>query len=987
MPTLSAAIVRHRVASMRDVEEALARQALYGGDLATNLLEVSDVSEGALTEILAGSLGLKPAPEGELPRPSDRTLRLVPAELAERHSLYPLEERSGTLVVAVSEPLPLEVEADLGFALGLNLAQRAAPLVRVRQAIARDYQVALTLRFERLLAKLDGLLGPSPFARERGSRFGSWPLPGAGSVPPVATGDLPETADGTSPLVAAPAPASPLIDDPGESHPGGPPTPRVRWGALANTYGPSNARQDISLATSRDQVLSAFFDLAAQYFEYSVLFMLQGDQAHGRDAHGPGLERSSIARMVVPLGPPSALRRVKESGQYRLVRLGEADADGWLARELGRSPGPVVLFLPVTVRNRCVLVFYGDQGNADVELDQAGEVLGLLPVVSAALERLILERKRSTHRALVSEPPPLPDRRPSVPPAGVTAGQVEAPERLVSAEVRVESELEASSPNRTPAEPMDAPPEPAALDREPVAPPPGHAERELGGEFSVELATAPVTVSPVRAVSGPQGGQPWLNAAVMPRCAGSSRAAPSPVQHASGALEYRLLCPQSPAAKLGSKHGVSMAPVVPIGDARTSGGLSPGTAPSSAQGATNSDAPLPLMQRGGQPTGPWRHVTPRGIAPIERAAAPISRDKPRLELVLDSSPPPPPDAAPEVAVGSAELEGDWVVEDGDASPDGKAPLAPVSRYVQHGARAPCRSEPSRQESSLPSIIVDMETECTTLVERLLQGDETVQGVLVEMGEPAARALAARLPGPVSVASRSLVPSRSGPLLAALVYIGAPSVPIVSARTTDTDPTVRAWATRVLGELPWPDSARAVAERFCDEDEEVRRAALGAGRMLAADQSSRRALREALLRVCGNPGRTLSARRSAAHALGDLREQYAIPTLIALLDDEDHQVAGAAHQALVALTAQDFGPSRFRYTNWWETHSDAHRIEWLIDALTSENATLRRAAGEELKAVTKEYFGYYDDLPPQERAAAQGRYREWWNKRGRALFGP
>ena len=36
MPTLSSSIVKHNVASVRDVEEALARQAMYGGDLVTN---------------------------------------------------------------------------------------------------------------------------------------------------------------------------------------------------------------------------------------------------------------------------------------------------------------------------------------------------------------------------------------------------------------------------------------------------------------------------------------------------------------------------------------------------------------------------------------------------------------------------------------------------------------------------------------------------------------------------------------------------------------------------------------------------------------------------------------------------------------------------------------------------------------------------------------------------------------------------------------
>ena len=51
----------------------------------------------------------------------------------------------------------------------------------------------------------------------------------------------------------------------------------------------------------------------------------------------------------------------------------------------------------------------------------------------------------------------------------------------------------------------------------------------------------------------------------------------------------------------------------------------------------------------------------------------------------------------------------------------------------------------------------------------------------------------------------------------------------------------------------------------------------------------------------------------------------------------------------------------------------------------ENPDIRRAAGEELKSLTKEYFGYYDDLPKKERARAQHRYREWWEGRGKARF--
>ena len=196
MPTLSSAIVKQQVASMRNVEEALARQVLYGGDLATNLLELAAVSEAELTRLLAESHGLEAGPEGELPRADERTLHLVPGDLALRHGLYPLEERDGTLVIAVSDPLPPEVEQDLGFALGVSIAQRAAPLVRIRQAISRDYDLPLDRRTLRLLAKLEGRPDPSPSSLP--AKPPSVPvvdLPRPAPVPPIGSaGETPASA-------------------------------------------------------------------------------------------------------------------------------------------------------------------------------------------------------------------------------------------------------------------------------------------------------------------------------------------------------------------------------------------------------------------------------------------------------------------------------------------------------------------------------------------------------------------------------------------------------------------------------------------------------------------------------------------------------------------------------------------------------------------------------------------------------------------------
>src|SRR3954470_297643 len=146
MPTLSSSIVKHNVASVRDVEEALARQAMYGGDLVTNLLELSAVSEAELARLLAESHQVGAAPAGELPPSSNEVLRLVPKDLARRFGLYPLTQNGDSLLVAVSEPLPSEVESDLSFSLGLRIEQCIALAVRVQQALARDYGFSLRQR-------------------------------------------------------------------------------------------------------------------------------------------------------------------------------------------------------------------------------------------------------------------------------------------------------------------------------------------------------------------------------------------------------------------------------------------------------------------------------------------------------------------------------------------------------------------------------------------------------------------------------------------------------------------------------------------------------------------------------------------------------------------------------------------------------------------------------------------------------------------------
>jgi len=171
----------------------------------------------------------------------------------------------------------------------------------------------------------------------------------------------------------------------------------------------------------------------------------------------------------------------------------------------------------------------------------------------------------------------------------------------------------------------------------------------------------------------------------------------------------------------------------------------------------------------------------------------------------------------------------------------------------------------------------------------------------------------------------------------------------------------------------------------DDDAEVRRAALAAGRMLQAHPSTGAVLASTLSEMLLDSTRQDRLQHMVIEAIADLREARAVPALATLLATGSAEIQRSAHWALVVLARTDYADNAAAWDEWWRVNASRHRVEWLIDALMHESQEIRRAAGDELKSLTKEYFGYYDDLPARERERAQKRYRDWWDGKGKARF--
>jgi hypothetical protein len=1010
MPLLSSSIIQHHLATVQQVEEALARQSAYGGDLLTNLLEIAPLSEERVARALADAFGLEAASTGELPRPPEQVRRLVPADVAERFACHPLEEHGGTLVLAVSEPLPAEVESDLGFALGVNIAQRVASFVRVRQAVARDYGLALDPRIERALAKLEGRAEPGqslapgaePFLSERPATIA--PVPHATALhaepppaeashaesptaeaktaeishpeaPPEAPAAEPPHAD--APPAAPPAEPPPPPEAPQEEAPKvespvpppvseGPPAARQLGSLKAlvraarpepprdrrrGPYTAAAAERDLLAATTRDDVLSAFFDFALQYFEYAALFAVHADLAEGRDAHGPGASRAKVQSIGVPLDLPGVLASAREAQSHELVRLSSEGLDGGLAKDLERKPGRLVLLLPIQVRGRTLLILYGDHGDRDLDLYAIGDVISFAPHVASALERLIVQRKRGRgeQRALASLAPP-PRPRVSLP------SQEERAQALVSVLSRKQKRRASDRPSSDPPPFSEPPPERAdAKPPAPAAPPESTAAEEPpAGEPEPEAAFLSEPPPVERADDAPtrtaRGSRPLAPALVSdtqresapPRSIAEALARPV---IAVGKDSDRPTDPPPPAGYVPGKRVASLPPsVVDAGWEDLAAGR----------------APYGQRESGTHP-GVGRDIAPPALAPRE-----------------DS---------PEVSIESGPVDDELAALD-EAHTEEPA----RSRAASHSAR-PLPHRTTAHDQALPSVIVDRTADCQHLVDRLLGGDPEASEQLIAAGATGISALVAAFPGPIDMppsrraSSGPPRASECGPILKVLARTGTAAVPFLVVRTHDADPNVRSYATRLLGELPTSDGARAIARRFFDGDLEVRRAALAAARLLTSSPDTAAALVAELGLTAEDRMKPTGVRLTAMEVLAELRHPQAVPYLVLVLEDNPVDVVQAARRSLVILARTDLGTSSVAWSEWWRENSSRHRIEWLIDALTHESRDIRRAAGEELKALTREYFGYYDDLPPADRRQAQAQYREWWESRGKARFRP
>lgn len=862
-----------------------------------------------------------------------------------------------------------------------------------------------------------GVVAPPTLDNEAAVRVGVAQVVGVryGSRPPPAPSEPPAAA--ATEISIPRAPAVPSVPAPAaRDHAPEPPRVSVPKSAVLRRHrGPLTARKAVELlgeADSRDTILEISFAFTRQFFDTTALFVVHEDSAEVIDLVGPGASFDEARRPGVALDEPGSFPLVREGVVPLITHLDQSDSDRAIRRTLGRDDAMPAVLVPVAIKQRVVLVLYGDRSGDDFGLADVPELLAFAPRMSEAFQRLILRSKRGRGPARQAPVEPAPPTEPSPPP---TADESRRSAKTEPGWSRPPSGAWTGSTAVGPT-PEAEPVSPPATE-----PPPRRRRPRRRSEAFAVLGIPREAPPPPTPTTAPEAGPAEAEGSA-PVVVG----VPAPTNGAVLSSEDRV------AARPAEGSG-AIAVGVPVSVDEDD----PRAAPD-AEHPTR-DARLASSDQREQREQRDEHVDGDGVASEPRdehaardegaaEAAPAladdtddetdgDDDEPELEIgepdereLAELRELERPRRAPRDRAGTYRMSGgvEEVVftptkRGRDPRRDGEDPLADeivrldgITPVASRASRAPHSEPPAAvpAPADLPSVIVEMDESVEALVAELRgvgpDDDGHAVSAVVGLGEIALPVLVREFPGALWFDRHS--PHRRLPrgrdvsaVARTIVAFSERAVPYVASLLDRDDADERFYATLVASELPHRDLIAPLGRRVFDDDGKLAALALDVlGGLRAHDDEIAEVLQ--LLRATARVPRYPAERRArAATALGALRDVGALDLLVALLEAHEDVLAEAAHRSLVVLTAQDFGMDPERWDPWVAENGDLHRIEWLIEGLLHASEDIRRAAGEELKSLTQEYYGYHPALPRRDREVAQRKYRRWWETEGHRRF--
>lgn len=364
-------LLRDRLITNTQLEEALESQAGRGIKLGSALFELGYVEENALGRALSAKLGVPFVGRSELSSIPGDLIRDFSRSMAVKYNVMPFKLERNRLGLAMSDPNDFRALEDIAFMTGRVVQPYIAPDVHISDAQARYYRISGGESRYRILAE-----------QRRGSQP---PLPEKSALLPI--GEI--SAAGERPGQGADAEYEDfsclnqvLADENG-------PTELVAQPGKRAVITPGLAG-----ACSWDDVADLLISHIGQAFGSGALFLLRGNDAVGWRgvSNGGMIDQGEMGSLH--LGEPSVVRDVAENGLFSLGPLMATRENRRILELLGIQHDASLFVLPLILHARAVSVVL-----VLVEMDDPTSSLSQLRELvsrAAGVMGMLLTPKRGT---------------------------------------------------------------------------------------------------------------------------------------------------------------------------------------------------------------------------------------------------------------------------------------------------------------------------------------------------------------------------------------------------------------------------------------------------------------------------------------------------------------------------------------------------------------------------------------------------------------
>jgi hypothetical protein len=378
-------LIKKNLLTQTQLEEALQTQVIFGGKLGTVLIEMELITEDILTEILAQLLSIPCAKPGQLQNIPENVIKIISAELAEKHKVIPVSVSGKKLTLAMAEPQKLQAVDEISFRTGYIVMPILALEVRLIFALENYYGIKRTMRYiappkqvREELNQLQALeTADDPVeAPERDEELGAL---GSQNIYEKPASETAQPQSVTAVRIVEDEIEELSDDDLIEEL-------EVEEITLATTA------QTLVGITDRNDVADAVIAYLGAKYARAALFMVVAGQVTGwRSAKG-GQPIPSFEQFQLPLSEPSVLKTAVESNSFFLGPVTQSGANLALTTFLGKPAPQSALLLPMSMLGRVVGLIYVDDPKADLS-SAVVDVQQLSSKALMAFEILILHNK------------------------------------------------------------------------------------------------------------------------------------------------------------------------------------------------------------------------------------------------------------------------------------------------------------------------------------------------------------------------------------------------------------------------------------------------------------------------------------------------------------------------------------------------------------------------------------------------------------------